>query len=228
MFDKIKKKLHIIQNIYLKHNYFKNKKTYSMDGEDLIISKYFDDKKNGFYVDVGCYHPIHRNNTFLLHKKGWHGINIDIHSFSIDLFNYLRPKDLNYNFAISNKNEFIDMYFQKELSQISTTEHLQAKKVFQGNVKEKKIQAFTLDKVLDFSDLKNQKIDFLDIDVEGADFKVLQGLSFEKFKPELICIEIHDKNIKESNTFKLLKEKNYQLIWSGIFSHIFKSSDKKV
>ena len=120
------------------------------------------------------------------------------------------------------------MYFQKELSQISTTEHLQAKKVFQGNVKEKKIQAFTLDKVLDFSDLKNQKIDFLDIDVEGADFKVLQGLSFEKFKPELICIEIHDKNIKESNTFKLLKEKNYQLIWSGIFSHIFKSSDKKV
>ena len=46
-----------------------------MDGEDLFIKDYFKDKKKGFYVDVGCYHPIHRNNTFLLYKTGWSGIN---------------------------------------------------------------------------------------------------------------------------------------------------------
>ena len=223
MFNKIKKKLHILHNIYIKHKYLKDKKTYSMDGEDLIISDYFKNKKQGFYIDIGCYHPVHRSNTFLLYKKGWQGMNIDIHKFSIELFNYMRPKDFNYNLAVSNKDEIIKMYYQKDLSQLSTIDQDQAKKVFQGIIKEKQIQAFTLDKILNFSKLDNKKIDLLDIDVEGADFKVLQGFSLKKFQPKLICIEIHDKNLKESQTYKFLKDNNYDLIWSGVFSHIFKS-----
>ena len=222
MIGKIKKKLHIFHNIYIKHRYFKNRSSYSMDGEDLVISEYFKNRSKGFYIDVGCYHPIHRNNTFLLHKKGWQGVNIDIHKFSIELFQHLRPNDLNLNFAVSDKNEKINMYFQKELSQLSTIENTQAKKVFQGRIKEKLIQSYTLNEILKFNKLDDKKIDFLDIDVEGADFKVLQGLSFEKFKPEVICVEIHDKNIKESKTFKLLSHYKYDLIWSGVFSHIFK------
>ena len=215
--------LGLLPNIYIKHQYFKDRKSYSMDGEDVVISNYFKDKEKGFYIDIGCYHPIHRNNTFLLFKKGWQGMNVDIHDFSIELFNYARPKDLNYNFAVSNKSEKIKMFFQKELSQLSTIDQNQAKKAFQGTIKEKEIQAYTLNEILNFSKLNNKKIDLLDIDVEAADLKVLQGLSFEKFKPELICIEIHEKNLKENETFKFLKYYNYELIWSGVFSHIFKS-----
>ena len=180
MINAIKNKIHILHNIYFKHKYFIKKKSYSMDGEDLFINNYFKDKKNGFYVDVGCYHPIHRNNTFLLHKKGWSGVNIDIHKFSIDLFKYLRPKDFNYNLAISSKNEVIDMYFQKKLSQLSTTEEEQAKKVFQGNIKKSPINAVTLNSIFEDINLNNLKIDLLDIDVEGADIKVLEGFSIEK------------------------------------------------
>ncbi len=225
MFNKIKKKLHILHSIYIKHKYFIKRKTYSLDGEDIVISDYFKNKVKGFYIDIGCYHPVHRNNTLLLHKKGWNGINVDIHNFSIDLFNFHRPKDINFNFAVSNKNEIIHMYFQKELSQLSTTDYQQAKKAFQGPIKDKKIQAHTLDEIINFSKLDIKKIDFLDIDVEGADLKVLKGLSFEKYNPELICVEIHDRNIKESETYKFLNNLNYELIWSGIFSHIFKSNN---
>ena len=192
-----------------------------MDGEDTEVINYFKNKTKGFYVDVGCYHPIHRNNTYLLYKKNWNGINIDTSQFSIDLFDYMRPNDLNYNCAISNKNEIIKLFYQKELSQLSTTVSIQAEKVFQGNVKEKEIQAFTLDEILNKSKYKNSKIDFLDIDVEGADLKVLEGLSFEKFKPELICVEIHARKIDESEIYKFLVDKKYKLIWSGVFSHIF-------
>jgi len=120
-----------------------------MDGEDLFINDYFRNKNKGFYIDVGCFHPIHRNNTFLLHKKGWNGINIDIHKFSIDLFNYLRPNDLNYNLAVTNKNQIIDMYFQKKHSQLSTIKEAQAKKVFQGSIRKTKINALTLDSILE-------------------------------------------------------------------------------
>tara|TARA_B110000196_G_scaffold196635_1_gene168482 strand:+ start:196 stop:870 length:675 start_codon:yes stop_codon:yes gene_type:complete len=221
---KILRKIHILHNIYIKHKFFIKKSSYAMDGEDTAVLDYFKNKKNGFYVDVGCYHPIHRNNTCLLHEKNWSGINIDTSQFSIDLFDYMRPEDLNYNCAISNKNETIKLFYQKELSQLSTTESKQAKIVFQGNIKEKKIQAFTLNEILNRGKYKNAKIDFLDIDVEGADLKVLEGLSFEKFKPKLICVEIYDKKIKDSKIYKFLTEKNYSLIWSGIFSHLFSSN----
>ena len=196
MLKKFLRKLHIFHNIYIKNRFFIKKKSYAMDNEDIEILNYFKERRDGFYVDVGCYHPLHRNNTYLLHKQGWCGINIDTSKFSIDLFNYMRPKDINYNCAISNKNEIIKLFYQKEFSQLNTTESLQAKTVFQGNVKEKEIEAFTLNEILNKNEYKNTKIDFLDIDVEGADLKVLEGLSFDKFKPELVCIEIHAKEIK--------------------------------
>lgn len=221
MLKKVLKKLHIFHSIFIKHKFFIKKKTYAMDNEDTEVLNYFKGKRNGFYVDVGCYHPIHRNNTYLLHKQNWNGINIDTSEFSIDLFNFIRPRDLNYNCAISNKNETIKLYYQKKLSQLSTTEINQAKNVFQGNIKEKEIQAFTLNEILQRGKYKNTKIDFLDIDVEGADLKVLEGLSFDIYKPELVCVEIHEKEVKQSKIYKFLNEKNYKLIWSGVFSHLF-------
>ena len=193
-----------------------------MNNEDTAVLDYFKDKKNGFYIDIGCHHPTYINNTYLLYKKNWSGINIDISQFSIDLFNYMRPQDLNYNCAISNKNKIVKIFYQKEFSQLSTIKSIQAKSVFQGNIKEKDIQAFSLDEILNRDKYKNTKIDFLNIDVEGADLEVLEGLSFDKFKPELICLEIHDKEVKKSEIYNFLINKNYELIWSGIFSHIFK------
>ena len=193
-----------------------------MNNEDTAILNYFKDKKNGFYVDVGCYHPIHRNNTHLLHMQNWSGVNIDTSQFSIDLFNFMRPKDLNYNCAISDKNKNIKLFYQKELSQLSTIEKGQAESVFQGEIKEKEIEAFTLDEILSRDKYKDSKIDLLDIDVEGADLKVLRGLSFDKFKPELVCVEIHTKEIEKSDIYNFLIDKNYKLLWSGVFSHIFK------
>jgi len=195
-----------------------------MNNEDIAVIDYFKDKKDGFYVDVGCHHPTYINNTYLLHKQNWSGINIDVSQFSIDLFNYMRPQDLNYNCAISNKNEIIKLFFQKEFSQLSTIENTQAKIVFQGNIKQKEIQAFTLNEILSRDKYKDTKIDFLNIDVEGADLKVLEGLSFDKFKPELICVEIHDKEIQKNKIYNFLINKRYELIWSGIFSHLFKSN----
>jgi FkbM family methyltransferase len=219
---KIFKKLHILHSIYIKHKFFIKKKSYAMNNEDTAILNYFKDKKNGFYVDVGCYHPIHRNNTHLLHMQNWSGVNIDTSQFSIDLFNFMRPKDLNYNCAISDKNKNIKLFYQKELSQLSTIEKGQAESVFQGEIKEKEIEAFTLDEILSRDKYKDSKIDLLDIDVEGADLKVLRGLSFDKFKPELVCVEIHAKEIEKSDIYNFLIDKNYKLLWSGVFSHIFK------
>ena len=65
--NKLYKKIHIIQNIYLKNKFLIKKKTYAMEGEDLEIVKILKNIKNGFYVDAGGYHPLDRNNTYLLY-----------------------------------------------------------------------------------------------------------------------------------------------------------------
>ena len=51
-------------------------RSYSVSGEDLIILPFLP-AKGGFYVDVGCYHPILYSNTYRLYRNGWKGIVID-------------------------------------------------------------------------------------------------------------------------------------------------------
>mgnify|MGYP002020372898 CR=1 FL=1 len=128
------------------------------------------------------------------------------------------------NIAISNKNSKIKVYYQKELSQLTTTIKDHADKFFQGNIKEKIIESKTLNSLLDSTKYKNKKIDFLNIDVEGADLDVLHSLNFEIYRPELICIEIIEKNIENSLIYKLLKKNNYTKTWSGAVSHLFKDN----
>ena len=222
LFSNLFENLHILQNIYLKNNFFSKKKSYSMDKEDLVIEGYFKNKNKGFYVDVGCYHPLQRNNTMLLYQKGWRGINIDISDFSIKLFKFLRPDDFNLNVAVSNKEGEIDMFFQKKLSQLSTIKENSAKKAFQGNILNQKILSRKLTSILDEGKYKDQKIDFLNVDAEGADFEVLQSLDFNKYSPELICIEVIEKDLENSDVFNFLYKNRYKKIWSGVFSHIFK------
>jgi len=214
-------KLHILQNIYIKNNFFKKKESYSMDKEDLVVQEYFKNRTYGFYVDVGCYHPLQRNNTMLLYLKGWRGINIDISDFSIKLFKFLRPEDLNLNLAISNLEGEIDMFFQKKLSQLSTIKEKHAKIAFQGTIHNKKILSRRLNSILEESKYRGKRINFLNIDVEGSDFEVLQSLDFNKYSPELICIEVIEKELEKSDVFNFLYTKKYKKTWSGVFSHIF-------
>ena len=233
MFDRLKNKFHILQNIYLKNKYFIKRKSYAMDGEDTAINVFNKKLEKGFYVDIGAHHPIQRNNTHLLFKKGWEGINIDVNKFSIDLFNFLRPEDLNLQIAVSDKDGEISFFYQKKFSQLNTTDKEIAKENFQGNFQEKKVKCQTIKNILDNSKYKNKKIDFLNIDVEGAEMKVLNTLNFEIYDPSLICVEIlgyremqskqREKEIKNNKIYKFLVNQGYKKVWSGLSycSHLF-------
>ena len=194
-----------------------------MEGEDLVILNNLMNIKNGFYVDAGCYHPLHLSNTFLLHRIGWRGINIDLSKYSIDLFNYLRPNDININSAVSNVDGETTFYYQKQLSQLTTTKKNISLERMQGKIKQRLISAHTLNTLLKNSVFSNKKIDFLNIDVEGADYEAISSLNFDIYKPRLICIEIAETDISNSKIYKFLRELNYKMIWSSKsnISHIF-------
>ena len=133
MFYKTKLYLNLIKY------FFKDKFKIIEKEESLAFLKnYFKDKKNGFYIDAGCYHPIRLSNTKFLHDKGWEGINIDISKKSIDLFNIVRKKDINLILGLSDKEGIANAYFEKDLFFQNTINYAYKKKFLSEKSKKKK------------------------------------------------------------------------------------------
>ena len=215
--------------MYYRPKIFLPKKSYSMFGEDIFIEKFFKKKSKGIYVDVGCYHPLDGNNTYLLFKKGWSGINIDLNKTSIELFNKARKKDFNLRIAVSNKFKKIKYFYRKKINMLNTINKKFAKSSFRKGFKTSFVQADTLNSVLGKSKLKNKKIDFLNLDIEGNEINALKSLNFKKYSPKLICVEIHNyysskskiNDFKSNPIYSFLLRKGYRKVWNNEFSFIF-------
>ena len=175
-------------------------------GEDIFVRRFFKKFTNGYYVDVGSYHPIKGSLTYDLYKKKWSGINIDLSQISIDLFKLSRPKDINIRAAITDHNGKTFFYENSPINQQnSLKENSSAKKI--------EINCYKLNTILDKNEIK--KIDYLNIDAEGNDFKVISSFDFKKFNPMLVSIEFNDynfDNLINSEINILMEKNNYKLI----------------
>ena len=199
------KYLKLLYYSFYRPKIFFSKKNYSVFGEDKFIERYFRNKPKGFYIDVGCYHPLDGNNTQLLYKKGWNGINLDINYYSIELFNFLRKGDINIHSGISNKKNRLTMYYRKEINMLNTLDEKIAKMNFRNGYKKKNIQVNTLNYFISKYFKKLDMIDFMNIDVEGVELNVLKSLNFKIYKPKLICVEIHNIKKMFDKNYKYLK-----------------------
>lgn len=183
-------------------------KSYSQEGEDMILRRLFEEQDGGFYVDVGAHHPKRFSNTYFFYEKGWRGINIDAMPGSMKPFNRFRPRDINIEIPISDKKEVLTYYafnepalngFSKQLSEQRNGE----KGYFIKFTRE--IETATLEEILDAYLPENQTIDFLSIDVEGFDFSVLKGNNFTKYKPKVILIEVLTSSLSEIGQHEITK-----------------------
>ncbi len=190
--------------------------TYSQFGEDMILEDHFRGKKQGFYIDVGCNRPIQGSNTFRLYMKGWRGINIDGNERLIKKFKKIRKRDVNLCEIVSDKEGPMKFYVSAD-DRVSTVsgEFKEWIKDHRNYSDEIQTTSKSLQKLLEKYLPKEQKIDFLNIDVEGHDYEVLCSNDFEKFRPTVICIEDHDfslDKISNSKIYTHLTSKNYSLI----------------
>ena len=211
--------------LLLRQVYFKkiNKNFYSQFGEDKILSELIPTNfNNGFYVDVGCFHPKKHSNTYMLFKRGWKGINIDMEKDKIETFDLARPLDYNFFGAISNKVEKVKIYRNQKFGVSSTIKENFIKK--ENIMDEEFIQTTTLSVVLENSPFKGKKIDLLNIDTEGNDSKVLKSLNFDIYNPSIIIVETHLKTIDDiinSDIYLFLIKRKYILKSWTIYSLIF-------
>ena len=210
-------------NLY-RRKYKYKKISYSLNAVDLIIDYIFKNKNNGFYLDVGSQHPISNNNTYLLFKRGWSGINIDLDKKNIDLFNTARPNDINLNLAISSDVAEKKLYFYHDKSPINTLNKVVSD--FQtATVKEiKTIKTTTLDITLQSLKLNN-KIDYMNLDIEGHEMEIFKAFDLSLYKPSVISVEFLDLNMKylefknndlqrivNSDLYKHLLNNNYHFV----------------
>ena len=212
----------ILKKIYYKKY---SKTSYSISGVDLIIDRIFSKIREGVYIDLGCNHPIKYNNTYLLHKRGWKGINIDSDSKSIEEFKKLRKKDHNINELVSSKKNKIKYYFYHERSALNTVDPYLVKK---RKAKPKKIinlETKTLNSIIENSPYNKSKINLLSVDIENHEYEALKNFKFNKYKIDCIIIELINTKSKKIETqnqnlefifkskiYKLLTKNKYRLI----------------
>lgn len=165
---------------------------YSQTGEDAVIRSLLDETTPGFYIDVGCHHPIRASNTLSLYLHGWRGLNIDANPRLVARFREVRRRDVAVCAAISDREqEQVFHVFDDELVSTLATEVLpewQGKWTKQG---ERTVTTRRLDSVLDEQRLDGTEIGLLSVDVEGHDLNVLRSIDLDRYRPKLIVVEMH-------------------------------------
>tara|TARA_B100001057_G_C22773860_1_gene920790 strand:+ start:258 stop:992 length:735 start_codon:yes stop_codon:yes gene_type:complete len=229
---RILKRLYFFYNIYIRN--FKFLKNGTQFGEDKYIIELFDKNFIGKYLDVGCYHPIRHNNTYTMYKSGWSGINIDLNPLTIELFDFMRPRDININSGVSDKEIEKKLYFIDELNTQNTLDKNQLNflknhhNIKESEILEKKIKTRNLNNILD--DHKFYNIDFMNLDIEGHELKVLETLNFNKINIKYLCIEMighNEESILNNRKIKdILSQNNFKLIKNYYdFNFIYKKEN---
>lgn len=181
-----------IKELFLVFCHAYSRRSFSQEGEDLILDRFFgQSKKAGFYVDVGAHHPVRFSNTYLFYRQGWRGVNIDALPRSMALFDKLRPRDINLECAISDTVGDLPYFMFREPALNTFSEEL-ADEYINNN------QAFLRKELLPLSPLAEilaqylepgARIDFMSVDAEGLDMKVLMSNDWNKFRPEVVLVE---------------------------------------
>ena len=103
-------------------------KSFSQEGEDMILNRIYEHKKDGFFVDIGAHHPMRFSNTYLFYNKGWRGINVDAAPGSMIDFKKHRPRDINLEIPVSDKSDELE-YFMFNDGALNTLDKERANKI---------------------------------------------------------------------------------------------------
>jgi FkbM family methyltransferase len=198
---------------------------WSQEGEDIILQRIFESKKNGFYVDVGAHHPKRFSSTYLFYRKGWQGINIDAMPGCMQLFDKWRPRDINLQLGVAQQRGEMDYYVFNEpaLNGFSLALSTKRNETISYHInKVIKVDVMPLSEILDCN-MGENKIDFLSVDVEGLDLDVLKSNDWKRFRPKLVLVEILDcslHNIEQNPITQFMKNHKY-VVYAKTLNTVF-------
>jgi FkbM family methyltransferase len=204
--------------------------SFGQESEDLILTRMFDRRTTGFYVDVGAHHPFRFSNTYLLYRRGWRGINIDAMPGAMDAFRRWRPEDVNLECLVSSDTA-PRIFFQYDEPALNTvSEDLVRKREVEAPhyrlVGQVRLEARRLADILADYVPPGRDIDILNVDVEGHDLDVLASNDWQRFRPKVIVAELIGTDFAEmeaSPLYRFLADRGYRLQSKLVNSAIFVS-----
>lgn len=203
--------------------------SYSQEGEDNVLNRIFEHQKDGFFVDVGAHHPFRFSNTYKFYKKGWRGINIDAMPGSMEAFKKFRPEDVNLEIPVADIEEDTQFYIFNEPAINTFSEEASKEWDGKNNYKIEKVVTIhtkRLDTLLDQYLPAGQSINFLSIDAEGYDHKILLSNNWEKYRPKIVLIEseLELKSLDQSPIYQFMQANQYEFYAKTVKTYFYKDS----
>lgn len=190
--------------------------SYGLNLEDLILYRALKNIDNGFYIDVGAWHPVFESITKAFYDRGWRGINIEPINEYFQLLQQGRPRDINLNVAAFSYGGEVVFHEILEVSSLSTVYKKYANYLTEEGykIKEYTVPCITLDAICDKYQINT--VHFLKIDVEGAEKAVLEGFTFTRVRPWVVVVEASVPNSTHDISQKweeIILGKGYELVY---------------
>lgn len=197
-------------------------KYYSQYGQDCIALYYSKQKKKGFFVDIGANDGICISNSKVFEELGWEGICVEPDPDVFARLSQNRVKSDNYQLGISDKSGYFN--FTKISGKVQLLSGLSDE--FEDAHKERiareakehccKIETITI-QTKRFEELMSgypniKVIDYLSIDTEGNESKILRDIDFKKYDIKILSVE---NNYEDNGIVEYMAKKGYKSFKCG-------------
>jgi FkbM family methyltransferase len=172
--------------------------SYAQNREDVLLHRVFP-RTDGFYIDVGAADPIEYSVTKWFYDRGWRGINVEPQDGYFRDLVVDRPRDTNLKIALSEQPGLMTLYQMPDRAGWSTLKADVAAKLRESGIEVHPcdVPVMTLAEVC--RRYVDRPIDFLKVDVEGAEREVLAGADFRQWRPRIIVVEATEVGKRDLN-----------------------------
>lgn len=164
--------------------------SYAQHYEDMHLLRCFGAQPDGFYVDIGAGHPVYDNVSYAFYLKGWRGITAEPNPWLTQLSAALRPRDQRIQSLVGAAEGEATYYLVEHFHGLSTTIESNAQAAQRAYGKSAKAMPVAVTTLAALCERHAPgTIDFLKIDVEGAEKAVLAGNDWRRFRPKIVLAE---------------------------------------
>jgi FkbM family methyltransferase len=201
--------------------------SYAQCGEDLIINHLFNmlGIRYPSYLDIGAHHPTYFSNTYFFYKKGCHGVCVEPDPSLFRIIKRKRKRDTCLNVGVgSESNSGAEMdFFIMTAPTLNTFSQKEAQR-YQSYGKQKIEKVISIP-LISVNTILNDHFpaapNFVSLDVEGLDLQIAESIDFERFRPEVFCIETlsytEDRTEVKLNTIIELMDRRQYVVYADTY-----------